>query len=497
MKKTILILCLLGISVFFASCTSITSGGKDEFDDFSYINKIDISEEMAAHFDSEDFKYLDYISNDLIVYHYTYGSSNSFGQISYDHRFNVVTNTGYETFSAGSRDISTYLGYDQQQNTIYFLNREEYTYQIQANGQTAIDELDFNPPVSFMTTSYFASRKGVYDFLGNSYHQQLFSEQIINFTYNMGDDIIFFSYIYGQGDIYGYNLTQGRTMDVITLKNDLKLNSFIYSNSEYAIIEIKFGGYISINKEGEIQYFLRNEHRIDGYNGLMQDIYTHHYPYLEYDEIDGDNGLNVVSDLSFSTFITVDEDVEVAYLDQDIYVLLEDDMYNYYQNDEVVYTVKKTGALFQSRFNRYKNYLIHINHANNTTIIYDMNNQEVTTTIKGIAYFTSDNIYAYMPKDSEDKIALYDLDNHSEQIISVSDLSEKKFFSIKDGYFIIYDDNEVLLYNIETLEFITLNYISELNRNTMKSPPYYDTYGLLVEYNDEYYLIGWVWNLND
>ncbi|AUD62156.1 hypothetical protein BK010_00520 [Tenericutes bacterium MO-XQ] len=490
MKKILLVICLLGSSIFFVSCTSITSGGKDEFEDFSYINRIDISDEMAAHFDSDDFKYLDYISNDLLIYHYTHASTNSLGQISVEQRFNVVTNTGYEAFSAGSRDISTYLGYDQEQNTIYFLNPEEYPYQIQANGQTAIDELEFDPPVSFMTTSYFGSLKGVYDFRGNSYHRNLFSEQIIPFKYDMGDDVIFFSYIYGEGEIYGYNLTEGTTMDVITLKDDLLLNNFIYSNSDYAIIELKFGGYISINKEGEIQYFLRDEHKIDGYNGLLQDIYTHHYPYLEYEEIDGDNDLNVVSDLSFSTFITVAQDVEVAYLDQDIHILLEGDTYNYYQNDEIVYSVKKTGFLFQTQFYRYNNYLVYQNNANQTTIIYDMDSQEVATTLKGTAYFSSQNIYAYAPKDSEDKIVLYDIDNQSERIIDINGLSEKRLFSIEDGYFIIYDDKEVTLYNIETLEFITLNYISELTRVSYESPPYYDTYGLLVEYKDEYYLIG-------
>jgi hypothetical protein len=119
-----------------------------------------------------------------------------------------------------------------------------------------------------------------------------------------------------------------------------------------------------------------------------------------------------------------------------------------------------------------------------------MDSQEVATTLKGTAYFSSQNIYAYAPKDSEDKIVLYDIDNQSERIIDINGLSEKRLFSIKDGYFIIYDDKEVTLYNTETLEFITLNYISELTRVSYKSPPYYDTYGLLVEYNDEYYLIG-------
>jgi hypothetical protein len=489
--KKILIFALLALCIILVGCANdITQGQsqittyEDYFQHQSFIKKLNIDDNFTSHFESDSYRRVTYISDDLLVY-----ESSSMENLP-ERLFKVVTENGIESFSVGRNPIYAYLSYDSEYSSVYYMSDPNSRYS-KCIGDAVDDfEIDYQLPVEFMTVSFFGSNNGVYDFLGNSYHQEYDYEQIISFNYYPGDEMVFYSYVYGQSVILGYNLTKNETFDAITLKDDLKLQEVLYSSKDYAIIGVKYGGFIAIDKENNIEYFLRDEHSIAGYNGLIQGLANFKYPFFEFNEIDGNDDMFVVANPSLSTFITVSDYKMVQYIDENVYVLLEEDgTYYFYDGDTVVYSLQKNNLSSRLFFSKYLDNLLIIDYREETIDIFDTSENIVVETLMGTSYYHSENIYAYIPTNSDNQLTIYNMEDNTKKTIEIDNLMEEKsLFYIKNEYFILYDELEVTLYNAFTLETETFEYISLLSRVNEYGRVL--VYGLLVENEGQYYLIG-------
>lgn len=481
--KKVLVSILLILCLFITGCNN--NSNNLNLEELSFIEKLDYDDNYTSHIESEDFIKLAYASDDLLVYYYNNTEDNDIP----DYMLKVVSEDSVESYSIGRTLKNGYLGYDESHHTVYYIDNIEGNSE-HAGDATEDEVIEHDLPAIYMTKSYIFFEDGVYDFYGNSYHTGNDYERLVFFSFFIDEEQVFYSYDDRGSVLYGYNLTTDETYEDITLKDDIELRSVLYLSRDYSLVETGYGDFVSLDKEGNLNYFLRAEHDIEGYTpSIHNGLNKYGYPYITYSEIDGNDKKYLVSDDSLTNFALVDDIMYLVYMDKDIYVLLENDTYNIY-NDEgnVSYSYEKPENTSGLSFRNYEQYLIVIDYNNENISIYDKESNISIESIEGFPFYHADSTYAYIPEENDHMIVFYHMDTDTETSLEVKDLDDKTLYFINSEYFILYDDLDVTLYNTDTLESTTMEYVSKLTYTLQNGTE--RVYGLLVLFEGEYYLIG-------
>jgi hypothetical protein len=494
MKKTIIFIMTMIVMISLIGCndsndSETTTEQTTEFvdnlsDTYDFIDKVEFDGQLSGYFLEEDFLKVLYIADDILIYTVDNNSVVD-NLIEVDTEVKVVTLDGVETYSIGLHQIDTFLGYDSVNKVIYYSDsRIIYTAGL---GDKSID---YVVPVSSATLDFVVSSAGIYNYQSEKINSDDYNSLAFFKYYDKDDEIIYYSYnnsqvSNGYCQIERFSATDNTSLGVVEVANDIECKDVVYYDSDSIVISLKYeDGYISLDKEGNISYFIQDNNNPEGfYPNLENGIARYQYPYFGYTN-DSSEKKYVVANDKLSTFVEVDNYNSVIYIDDDIYVIRDGEDYLFYQEGINTYTYSSTAAYVSVSFSRLDNYLIIKDYYSSTIYIYDMIQHVSFKSIAGEMYLDLKDAFIFVNPNEIGKYYLYNLNDFTTITIE----SSFKLFYLNEDYFILYNDESIVMYEVDTLNQITFDNISTLTREGDFGQAI--VYGFIGMYENQYYKIG-------